>query len=181
MLVYYSLYKHFLRFILRFSFYLFFCTCITDSGLKLKTFRSESFTLDWTTRGGKINYPQWALFEKTEITSCLMRQVYPVKGPSHHLACVQIPALHNSANIADNPPCRGRPPRCQCASESDQRACYKFIHAPWSLCYCTNYITAKCLVNQRGGKRCPQLIRVPGFISLHISQYHITVEERCNC
>lgn len=71
--------------------------------------------------------------------------------------------------------------RHQCASESDQRARYKCIHAPWSLCYQANYITAKCLVNQRGGKWCPQLIRVPGFISLHISQYHITAEEQCNC
>lgn len=64
--------------------------------------------------------------------------------------------------------------RCQRASESDQRACYKFIHALWSLCYQANYITAKCLVNQGGGKRCPQLKRVPGFISLHISQCRIT-------
>lgn len=39
-------------------------------------------------------------------------------------------------------------PRCQCAS--DQRACYKCIHTPWSLCYQANYITAKCLVRQTG-------------------------------
>lgn len=41
------------------------------------------------------------------------------------------------------------------ACESDQRAANKCIHAPRSLCYRANYITAKCLVSRGRGTCAP--------------------------
>lgn len=115
------------RFIFRSSFYLF---ALVSPILVWKTFRLVKVS-PWTKlhKKGKLIIHNGQCLRK-QITSCLMRQVYPVRGLSHNLACVQIPALHNSPNIADNPPRLGRPPRCQCASESDQRGLLQIYSRP---------------------------------------------------
>lgn len=82
-----------------------------------------------------------------------MKQAYRAIGPSHYSACSEITAPHNPPNTADSTSCRGRleiPMPLSLIS-----ACYKFIHALWSLCYQANYITAKCLVNQMGREMVP--------------------------